>query len=148
MVSLSTPGGPAAKLQSQIGEAVAEIASVDFPERWPNLLDVSYCDRMRLVWVLMLCVAQDMVNSLSPDNFTINNGVLTTAHSIFKQCVKIRVKSHSSLANTRLSVVLRWRSQFRTDHLFLTIKLVLDKFCDPYYALFQVGPCNHMFRKH
>jgi hypothetical protein len=41
MVSLSTPGGPAAKLQSQIGEAVAEIASVDFPERWPNLLDVS-----------------------------------------------------------------------------------------------------------
>ncbi|KAI5449860.1 importin-alpha export receptor [Naganishia albida] len=96
MVSLSTPGGPAAKLQSQIGEAVAEIASVDFPERWPNLLD-------------------DMVNSLSPDNFTINNGVLTTAHSIFKQ----------------------WRSQFRTDHLFLTIKHVLDKFCDPYYALFQ-----------
>jgi exportin-2 (importin alpha re-exporter) len=41
MVSLSTPGGPAAKLQSQIGEAVAEIASVDFPEQWPNLLDVS-----------------------------------------------------------------------------------------------------------
>lgn len=41
MVSLSTPGGPAAKLQSQIGEAVDEIASVDFPERWPNLLDVS-----------------------------------------------------------------------------------------------------------
>lgn len=41
MVSLSTPGGPAARLQSQIGEAVAEIASVDFPERWPNLLDVS-----------------------------------------------------------------------------------------------------------
>ncbi|KAJ9118399.1 hypothetical protein QFC24_006228 [Naganishia onofrii] len=39
MVSLSTPGGPAAKLQSQIGEAVAEIASVDFPEQWPNLLD-------------------------------------------------------------------------------------------------------------
>ncbi|GHJ89066.1 hypothetical protein NliqN6_5468 [Naganishia liquefaciens] len=96
MVSLSTPGGSAARLQSQIGEAVAEIASVDFPERWPNLLD-------------------DMVNSLSPDNFTINNGVLTTAHSIFKQ----------------------WRSQFRTDHLFLTIKHVLDKFCDPYFALFQ-----------
>ncbi|KAJ9111753.1 hypothetical protein QFC22_006412 [Naganishia vaughanmartiniae] len=100
MVSLSTPGGPAAKLQSQIGEAVAEIASVDFPEQWPNLLD-------------------DMVNSLSPDNFTINNGVLTTAHSIFKQ--------YAIISSSRQSIY----------QLFSTIVVVLGKFCDPYFALFQ-----------
>ena len=41
-----------------------------------------------------------------------------------------------------LTMVCRWRSQFRTDHLFLTIKHVLDKFCDPYFALFQVRPQN------
>lgn len=111
MVSLSTPGGPAAKLQSQIGEAVAEIASVDFPERWPNLLDVSYCDWMRLVWLLMLCVAQDMVNSLSPDNFTINNGVLTTAHSIFKQCV-----NESELNHILPSLILGFLSSSDGDH--------------------------------
>lgn len=39
MVSLSTTG--ASRLQSQIGEAVAEIAELDFPERWPTLIDVS-----------------------------------------------------------------------------------------------------------
>lgn len=39
MVSLSTTG--ASRLQSQIGEAVAEIAELDFPEQWPNLIDVS-----------------------------------------------------------------------------------------------------------
>jgi hypothetical protein len=39
MVSLSTAG--ASRLQAQIGEAVAEIAEMDFPERWPTLIDVS-----------------------------------------------------------------------------------------------------------
>jgi len=39
MVSLSTSG--ASRLQAQIGEAVAEIAELDFPERWPTLVDVS-----------------------------------------------------------------------------------------------------------
>lgn len=94
MVSLSNTG--ATRLQSQIGEAVAEIAELDFPERWPTLIE-------------------DLVNSLSAENFTINNGVLTTAHSIFK----------------------RWRAQFQSNELFTTIKLVLEKFCPAYMALFK-----------
>jgi exportin-2 (importin alpha re-exporter) len=36
------------------------------------------------------------------------------------------------------SVFKRWRPQFRTDELFSEIKYVLDIFCQPYLALFQV----------
>lgn len=52
---------------------------------------------------------------MSQDNFVVNNAVLSTAHSIFK----------------------RWRSKFRSDALFLEIKYVLDRFCQPYLAVFQ-----------
>lgn len=58
---------------------------------------------------------QQLVSSMSQDNFIINNAVLSTAHAIFK----------------------RWRSKFRTDSLFLEIKFVLDRFCGPYLAVFQ-----------
>ena len=36
------------------------------------------------------------------------------------------------------SVFKRWRPKFRTDELFSEIKYVLDLFCQPYLALFQV----------
>jgi hypothetical protein len=39
MVSLSTPA--LSRLQAQVGEAVAEVAGVDFPDRWEGLIDVS-----------------------------------------------------------------------------------------------------------
>jgi exportin-2 (importin alpha re-exporter) len=39
MISLGTP--QTARLQSQIGEALSYIASIDFPEQWPTLIDVS-----------------------------------------------------------------------------------------------------------
>jgi exportin-2 (importin alpha re-exporter) len=58
---------------------------------------------------------QQLVSSLSPDNFVVNNSVLHTAHSIFK----------------------RWRSKFRSDELFLEIKFVLDRFCQPFLQIFQ-----------
>ena len=32
-------------------------------------------------------IAQELVNSLTADNFVVNNGVLATAHSIFGRCV-------------------------------------------------------------
>nr|ODO02723.1 hypothetical protein L204_01462 [Cryptococcus depauperatus CBS 7855] len=94
MISLGTP--QTAKLQSQIGEGLSYIASLDFPNDWEGLCD-------------------ELVNSLSPDNFVINNGVLATAHSIFK----------------------RWRSQFRTNELYSEINFVLSRFCEPYYQIFQ-----------
>ncbi|OCF31081.1 importin-alpha export receptor [Kwoniella heveanensis BCC8398] len=94
MISLGTP--QTARLQSQIGEGLSHIATLDFPNEWEGLCD-------------------ELVNSLTPDNFVINNGVLATAHSIFK----------------------RWRSQFRTNELYAEINFVLSRFCQPYYQLFQ-----------
>ncbi|GAA5843511.1 hypothetical protein JCM9279_000773 [Rhodotorula babjevae] len=56
-----------------------------------------------------------LTSQLTPDNFVVNNAVLQTAHSIFRS----------------------WRSEFRTDDLFLQIKFVLDRFCEPYFKIFQ-----------
>lgn len=39
MVSLST--SESSRLQAQLGEAVSEVASYDFPEKWPTLVTVS-----------------------------------------------------------------------------------------------------------
>lgn len=52
---------------------------------------------------------------MTPDNPTINNGVLQVAHSIFK----------------------RWRPLFRSDALFTEINHVLEKFSTPLLTLFQ-----------
>ncbi|KAI5479889.1 importin-alpha export receptor [Pseudohyphozyma bogoriensis] len=60
-------------------------------------------------------LVDQLVTPLSPTDFVINNAVLQTAHSIFR----------------------RWRSEFRSDALFLEIKFVLDRFCAPYLSLFQ-----------
>lgn len=61
-------------------------------------------------------VLQQLVGSISQDNFSINVGVLQTAHSIFK----------------------RWKSQFASDDLYREILLVLSQFCGPYLELFKV----------
>ncbi|KAK4047944.1 importin-alpha export receptor [Microbotryomycetes sp. JL221] len=83
-------------LQIQIAQAIAIMARADFPDQWSTLID-------------------QLVQSLSPTDFVINNAILQTAHSIFHH----------------------WRSQFRTDDLFLQIKFVLERFCQPYLSLFQ-----------
>ncbi|KAI8396971.1 hypothetical protein B1J92_H07821g [Nakaseomyces glabratus] len=57
----------------------------------------------------------DLVSKLSTDDMVTNKGVLTVAHSIFK----------------------RWRPLFRTNELFLEIKLVLDKFTEPFLNLMK-----------
>ncbi|BFZ55152.1 importin-alpha export receptor [Savitreella phatthalungensis] len=57
----------------------------------------------------------DLVRHINPNDTAATNAVLQTAHSIFK----------------------RWRAQFRSDSLFLEIKFVLDRFCQPYLALVQ-----------
>ncbi|ORZ34475.1 Cse1-domain-containing protein [Catenaria anguillulae PL171] len=84
------------QLQLQLSEAVGIIASFDFPANWMELID-------------------QLVNKLSPENYVINNGVLQTAHPIFK----------------------RWRSKYRTDDLFSEINFTIDRFCPAYLAIFQ-----------
>ncbi|KAF2204358.1 Cse1-domain-containing protein [Delitschia confertaspora ATCC 74209] len=83
-------------LQSQLGEAISAIAESDFWERWDTLVD-------------------DLVSRLTPDNATVNNGVLQVAHSIFK----------------------RWRPLFRSDELFTEINHVLSKFSTPFLTLME-----------
>lgn len=83
-------------LQTQLGEAISLIADSDFYERWDTLVD-------------------DLVSRLTPDNATVNNGVLQVAHSIFK----------------------RWRPLFRSDELFTEINHVLTKFSAPFLALLE-----------
>ncbi|GJN90916.1 hypothetical protein Rhopal_003930-T1 [Rhodotorula paludigena] len=49
-------------------------------------------------------LVDQLTSQLTPDNYVVNNAVLQTAHSIFR----------------------RWRSEFRTDTLFLEIKFQTD----------------------
>tara|TARA_R110002003_G_scaffold141_40_gene13197 strand:- start:2621 stop:4852 length:2232 start_codon:yes stop_codon:yes gene_type:complete len=83
-------------LQSQLGEAISAIAESDFWERWDTLVD-------------------DLISRLTPDNSTVNNGVLQVAHSVFK----------------------RWRPLFRSDDLFTEINHVLSKFSTPFLQLLE-----------
>ncbi|ORX43587.1 Cse1-domain-containing protein [Piromyces finnis] len=83
------------KLQRQLNEAILIIADNDFPQKWPNLI-------------------QELVANLC-DDYRKNNGILETAHLIFK----------------------RWRSQFRSNELFSEIKLVLEHFSQPYLDFFK-----------
>jgi exportin-2 (importin alpha re-exporter) len=83
-------------LQAQLGEAVSAIADSDFWERWDTLVD-------------------DLISRLTPNNATVNNGVLRVAHSIFK----------------------RWRPLFRSDELFTEINHVLSKFSGPFLQLLE-----------
>lgn len=61
-------------------------------------------------------VRQDLVSKLTPDNPTVNIGVLQVAHSIFK----------------------RWRPLFQSNELYNEINHVLNKFGQPFLTLFEV----------
>lgn len=77
-------------IQKQLSDAVSIIGKYDFPEKWPQLID-------------------EMVDKFKSGDFHIINGVLQTAHSIFK----------------------RYRYEFKSQKLWEEIKLVLDKFAKP-----------------
>ncbi|KAF5349357.1 hypothetical protein D9758_011786 [Tetrapyrgos nigripes] len=64
MLALSRPEDKA--IRAQVAEAVSLVAELDFPTKWPDLID-------------------QLVQSLSPTDYNINTGVLHTAHSIFRQ---------------------------------------------------------------
>lgn len=55
----------------------------------------------------------ELVAKLSGEDFVLNKGILLVAHSIFK----------------------KWRPLFRSDELFLEIKMVLEKFAAPFLEL-------------
>ncbi|KAF8511326.1 CAS/CSE protein [Gautieria morchelliformis] len=94
MIALSSPADKA--LRAQIAESVSVVAEHDFPQKWPELID-------------------QLVASLSTNDYAVSLGVLETAHSIFN----------------------RWRSAIRTDELYTVINYVLGRFVDPFVAFFR-----------
>ncbi|XP_054706218.1 exportin-2-like [Uloborus diversus] len=83
------------QIQRQLSDAVGIIGREDFPEKWPNLL-------------------QEMIVHFQGGDFHSINGVLHTAHSLFK----------------------RYRYEFKSQPLWQEIKFVLDNFAKPLTELF------------
>jgi exportin-2 (importin alpha re-exporter) len=90
------------QIQRQLSDAISIISKEDFPEKWENLLT-------------------DMVQKFNTGDFHIINGVLRTAHSIFK----------------------RYRHEFQSNELWKEIKYVLTTFAVPFTELFKV--CDAFF---
>lgn len=89
-------------IQKQLSDAVSIIGKHDFPDNWPELID-------------------QMVEKFNTGNFHVINGVLHTAHSLFK----------------------RYRYEFKSQVLWTEIKYVLEKFAKPLTDLFLV--CYYLF---
>lgn len=84
------------QIQRQLSDAISLISREDFPDKWPDLLT-------------------GMVERMKTGDFHIINGVLRTAHSIFK----------------------RYRHEFQSNELWTEIKYVLGIFAAPLTELFQ-----------
>lgn len=84
------------QIQRQLSDAISIISKEDFPEKWPQLLPT-------------------LVDQLKCGDFHIINGVLRTAHSIFK----------------------RYRHEFQSNELWKEIKYALGIFAIPLTELFQ-----------
>eukprot|EP00123_Amoebidium_parasiticum_P018052 comp24082_c0_seq1/m.43377 comp24082_c0_seq1/g.43377 ORF comp24082_c0_seq1/g.43377 comp24082_c0_seq1/m.43377 type:complete len:977 (-) comp24082_c0_seq1:650-3580(-) len=78
------------KLQQQLSEAVSIIGAQDYPDNWQELLPT-------------------LVQKLASNDFSIINGVLQTANSLFK----------------------KYTYEFKSDPLYAEIKYSLDNFADP-----------------
>ncbi|KAI5639206.1 cse1 domain-containing protein [Phthorimaea operculella] len=83
-------------IQRQFSDAVSIIGKSDFPEKWPSLIP-------------------EMVEKFATGDFHVINGVLRTAHSLFK----------------------RYRYEFKSQRLWEEIKHVLDNFAKPLTDLFM-----------
>lgn len=83
-------------LQKQLSDAVSIIGKHDFPKKWPQLID-------------------EMVEKFASGDFNIINGILQTAHSLFK----------------------RYRYEFKSQTLWEEIKFVLDRMAKPLTDLLQ-----------
>ncbi|XP_047035356.1 exportin-2 [Helicoverpa zea] len=82
-------------IQRQFSDAVSIIGKCDFPEKWPSLIP-------------------EMVEKFATGDFHVINGVLRTAHSLFK----------------------RYRYEFKSQKLWEEIKHVLENFAKPLTDLF------------
>ncbi|KAG6449355.1 hypothetical protein O3G_MSEX006002 [Manduca sexta] len=82
-------------IQKQFSDAVSIIGKYDFPEKWPSLIP-------------------EMVEKFATGDFYVINGILRTAHSLFK----------------------KYRYEFKSQKLWEEIKHVLENFAKPLTDLF------------
>ncbi|KAL4236748.1 Exportin-2 [Mactra antiquata] len=83
------------QIQKQLSDAISIVGREDFPAKWPNLIS-------------------EMVEKFQSGDLYVINGVLRTAHSIFK----------------------RYRHEFKSQELWTEIKFVLDNFASAFTQLF------------
>jgi exportin-2 (importin alpha re-exporter) len=83
------------RIQNVISDALSIISESDFPANWPSLLP-------------------ELVNKFEIKDWSIINGVLKTAHSIFR----------------------RYRHQFKTESVLAELKFILENFEKPFLDLF------------
>lgn len=89
------------KIQKQLSDAISIIGKTDFPLKWPELIT-------------------QMVEKFETGDFNIINGVLQTAHSLFK---KYRYEFKSNELWSEIKYVLEKLAQPLTDLLVATMKL-------------------------
>ncbi|XP_026476841.1 exportin-2 [Ctenocephalides felis] len=94
IVTLMLKAPPA--IQKQLSDAVSIIGKHDFPNKWPELIT-------------------EMTDKFATGDFHIINGVLHTAHSLFK----------------------RYRFEFKSQELWVEIKYVLDRIAKPLTDLLE-----------
>ncbi|XP_047141486.1 exportin-2 isoform X1 [Hydra vulgaris] len=91
-------------IQKQLSDAISFIGREDFPEKWKNLLgDLTHYMKVSDIMDLHII-----------------NGVLQTAHSLFK----------------------RFRYEFKSQDLWVELKFVLDNFASPLLDLFEAMICR------
>jgi len=84
------------QIQRQLSDSISIIGREDFPKAWPDLL-------------------KHMISKIGSGDFNVINGILRTAHSLFK----------------------RYRHEFKSQELWSEIKIVLDEFAAPLTELFK-----------
>lgn len=84
------------QIQKQLSDAISIIGREDFPAKWPDLIT-------------------EMVTKFQTGDFHVINGILRTAHSLFK----------------------RYRHEFKSQQLWTEIKFVLENFAQPFTELFN-----------
>lgn len=147
-------------MHRQVGEAVAAIAELDFPERWEGLVQVS--DERATLWgqddaalspgpLLPLHCLTDSARPVCSPSAT---RVIHLGRQLRRQCRSppdcplnlqaVRASPADILdlrrapLNLACPLLCRWKSQFASNALYSEILLVLNQFCVPYFELFKV----------
>ncbi|KAG1888183.1 CAS/CSE protein [Suillus subluteus] len=113
MIALSDPTDKA--IRAQIAESVALIAELDFPAKWTDLID-------------------QLISSLSQTDYSINVGVLQTAHSIFNQW---RAQPNIAIVTQAQIILVDIFYDFTCQDLPPGIEDAHDSFFAPQTGLFQ-----------